>query len=151
MGRASTRKAERLSARPRPEVAGVLDRVQSYKDACEVALGDRCWAMLDAKMERSRGVQWPQWCPLPAGAVYWMAQKATANREFERSVYESLAPMIHAIALWRYGQGVYRFDDHLAAELLDTPLSSGLPAEVLTRLPEWCPLIVAPRCEGWPA
>ena len=32
----------------------------------------------------------------------------------------------------------------------DTPLSSRLPVEVLTRLPEWSPLIVAPEFEEWP-
>ncbi|MBK9497365.1 MAG: hypothetical protein IPO08_23155 [Xanthomonadales bacterium] len=49
-----------------------------------------------------------------------------------------------ALAAWRTTQGIYRFDPELYAALINTPLTSELPVEVLFRLPEWCVYIETP-------
>lgn len=42
-----------------------------------------------------------------------------------------------ALAAWRLGRGLYRFDPEFAAALIDTRLEGGLPAALLAQLPEW--------------
>ena len=126
-----------------------LEHLSSYKGACEQIFGPACWDRIDAAMAEGRGTRWPAWCPIPAGALYAMVLATAASKE-EAHRFDNLVPMLHCLALWRYGQGVYRFDDALATELLDTPLDAAIPSEVLSRLPEWCGFIVAPGCDGWP-
>lgn len=55
----------------------------------------------------------------------------------------SIAP-ITTLAVWRMTQGIYRFDPTLYETLIDTPLTGDLPADVLMRLPEWCPYLETP-------
>lgn len=42
-----------------------------------------------------------------------------------------------ALAAWRMGMGVYRFNPALAQALIDTPLDARLPVHLLAQLPEW--------------
>lgn len=51
---------------------------------------------------------------------------------------------INTLACWRMTQGIYRFDPALYESLIDTPLTGDLPADVLTRLPEWCLYLETP-------
>lgn len=51
---------------------------------------------------------------------------------------------INTLACWRMTQGIYRFDPALYESLVDTPLTGDLPADVLTRLPEWCLYLETP-------
>lgn len=71
---------------------------------------------------------------------------------------EQLAFSMTALAGWRLGQGVYRFDPDLLMELGNSEISGEMPAEVLRRLPEWCVYIdqvvgighaKGPRLEGF--
>jgi hypothetical protein len=47
---------------------------------------------------------------------------------------------VAAVGAWRMTQGIYHFDDTLAAELIKTDRKSAfsIPPDVLLRLPEWC-------------
>ena len=59
----------------------------------------------------------------------------------------SAVQRISALAAWRMGRGIYRFDPALASALIATPLDGRIPVELLYRLPEWCVYIEAPP--GW--
>lgn len=48
------------------------------------------------------------------------------------------------LACWRMTQGVYRIDPAVYAALIDTPLTSEIPTDVLLRLPEWCIYVETP-------
>lgn len=50
-----------------------------------------------------------------------------------------------ALASWRVGQGVYRFDEQIFQELIDTQIENIIPTDVLLRLPEWCIYIELPE------
>lgn len=50
-----------------------------------------------------------------------------------------------AVAQWRPTQGIYRFDPELYDAIVSTPLEGDIPADVLTRLPEWCVYIETPE------
>jgi len=47
------------------------------------------------------------------------------------------AARVAALAGWRMGKGIYRYDPDLARALASTPAAS-VPADALRRLPEWC-------------
>lgn len=52
--------------------------------------------------------------------------------------------MIAAVGTWRLGEGIYRFDPDLYAELRDTPMTDDMPVEMFFRLPEYCVYIETP-------
>jgi hypothetical protein len=41
------------------------------------------------------------------------------------------------LATWRLTQGIYRFHDAVYDAVIETPLNSGIPCDVLARMPEW--------------
>lgn len=51
---------------------------------------------------------------------------------------------LSAIGMWRYSQGIYRYDADLLAALADSDLSGELPSNLFRRLPEWCVYIETP-------
>lgn len=55
-----------------------------------------------------------------------------------------LVSPVNTLAAWRMTQGIYRFDPALYETLIETPLTGDLPADVLQRLPEWCPYMETP-------
>jgi hypothetical protein len=74
-----------------------------------------------------------------AGAVLLEAGVQPGTPQAERE-----APRVAALASWRCTQGIYRVQPTLLAELLDTPITGDVPADVLTRLPEWCVYVETP-------
>ena len=87
-----------------------------------------------ARLLAAPPVEWPSWCWCPmaaAGAVLLEAGIAPGSPQAE---FE--APRLAALAAWRCTQGIYRVHPTLLAELLETPISGDLPADVLMRLPE---------------
>jgi len=64
--------------------------------------------------------------------------------EPESDLAERETLCLAAIAAWRATQGIYRVHPTLLEELLGTPVSGDLPAEVLMRLPEWCVYVETP-------
>lgn len=89
--------------------------------------------------------QWPSWCWCPLAGAY-----AVISRGGTLTVDQAadIGPL-GALAAWRATQGIYRVHSTLLAELLDTPVAGDIPADVLTRLPEWCVYIETPGQELW--
>ncbi len=100
------------------------------------------WKLVDAMRESPVGADpdiWPKWCFLPiAGALACIEQYSV--KEINSSLYASF---VAALAPWRLGKGIYRFDETLYEAVTKTPIKK-LPVEVFYRLPEWCLFIEAP-------
>lgn len=58
-------------------------------------------------------------------------------------VVRLVVPLV-TMATWRMTQGIYRIDPAVYAELVSTPVSGDIPAEILQRLPEWCIYVETP-------
>lgn len=102
---------------------------------------------------------WPDWCYCPmASAHAWVYRDLIGDPSrppdisqlspLEWTARMSAVQRISALAAWRMGKGIYRFDPSLASALIATPLEGRIPVELLYRLPEWCVYIEAPA--EWP-
>lgn len=92
--------------------------------------------------------EWPTWCWCPLAGAY-----AVISRGRDRIRPDEAADIgtLGAIAAWRATQGIYRVHPSLLAELLETPLTGDVPAEILTRLPEWSVYVETPGHALWGA
>jgi hypothetical protein len=83
-----------------------------------------------------RGYHWPSWCYLPAAMV-----GAGLGEDVAVDLNPSLlspATMLATLGTaWVPGRIAVRFDDDVARALMDTPVESAIPVEVLQRLPAW--------------
>ncbi|WP_111861111.1 AcrVA2 family anti-CRISPR protein [Acinetobacter sp. CFCC 10889] len=52
---------------------------------------------------------------------------------------------LHLFGTWRNTMGVYRIDPDIAADLIASPIPSDTPADIFSRLPEWCVYVEAPE------
>lgn len=89
---------------------------------------------------------WPDWCFMPMAAWAALIQVKYADSDpIEREWAVSLGlAQLSAIGMWRYSQGIYRYDADLLSALADSKLSGELPSKVFRRLPEWCVYIETP-------
>jgi len=87
---------------------------------------------------------WPRWCYLPLSA--WYAIVSHTRNEDRLTDLEIVGDVARLAALgaWRYTQGIYRFDPDIYAALIDTPIGTELPLDVVLRLPEWCLYVETP-------
>lgn len=85
---------------------------------------------------------WPEWCYCPLAGAYAVVSGGGTNR-VPLTQMEDVG-RLGALAAWRVGQGVYRFDPALYEALIATPVTGDLPCEVLFRLPEWCVYVETP-------
>ena len=53
------------------------------------------------------------------------------------------------LSIWRYTQGIYRFDPDVYAAVRDTPINGEVPANILMTLPEWVVYIETPGLTGY--
>lgn len=95
--------------------------------------------------------EWPAWCFLPMAAYYAMVSEDAGMDQLPPQRLPDVAKLA-ALGIWRYSQGVYRFDDAAGEALADTIMHGEMPVEVLLRLPEWCVYIETPArdWEGLP-
>jgi len=85
---------------------------------------------------------WSPWCFLPLSASYAIVSGGGDNRVPLDMVGE--IGRVGALAAWRVGQGIYRFDPTVFECVWDTPLTGNLPVDVLYYLPEYCVYIETP-------
>ena len=113
------------------------------------------WKYVEAcRATKGQGHDWPNWCYLPVTATYSYIAEETAlalgaeePSELTQHMKDDPAHMMAAVydcslasalAAWRMGRGIYRFDADFAAALVETPLDGELPVDLLLHLPEWC-------------
>jgi hypothetical protein len=86
---------------------------------------------------------WPAWCYCPLSNTadiiqrFVEAEKVSVDKIWDIGI-------LGALAAWRVGQGIYRFDPDLFESIIDTPINQ-LPVDVLFHLPEWCVYIETPN------
>lgn len=89
---------------------------------------------------------WPNWCFMPMAAWAALLQlkyAASEPVEMKWAVAQGVGA-VSAVGIWRYSQGIYRYDTDLLDALADSDLSGDLPSELFRRLPEWCVYIETP-------
>lgn len=86
---------------------------------------------------------WPSWCYLPMAGSYAAISNAV-NMPRLGLAHVGDVSRHAALAAWRLGQGVYRFDPAVYEAVKETPVSGDIPHQVLYRLPEWCIYIETP-------
>jgi hypothetical protein len=96
----------------------------------------RVWKAAE-KIRRERGRRmpnWPDWCYMPMGAWFAVAN-AAGWQPTERPVID--VPTMAALGAWRHGKGVYRFEPEIFEMVYNTPPLGNIPTDLLLRLPEW--------------
>ncbi len=84
----------------------------------------------------------PRWCYLPVHAARAITEDGGQNpASIDRMHHVAI---IGALAAWRMGQQIIRYDGSLYNSLVETPITGDLPAELLYRLPAWCLYIETP-------
>lgn len=76
---------------------------------------------------------WPNYCWLPMAG--WSAITGPDI---------AMLPLVAAVGTWRLSKGIYRYDEDLTRELIDTPMSEQTPTAVFYNLPELCVYIDTP-------
>lgn len=96
---------------------------------------------------RAQMGNWPDWCFVPmAGAIATVMSTAQrAPFRIPPAVIAYGTAVLGALIPWRLGQGVYRFDADLLADLWETPVDGDIPGEILFRLPEYAVYVEAPK------
>ena len=109
-----------------------------------------CWKIVEEfrRQQVAKNKEWPKHCYLPAhignqivfdngGIAAWFDKQKNGimTAEFDRAFAD--VGRITSLATWRMTQGIYRFDQTLYSELLETEVIA-LPRDVLLKLPEWC-------------
>ena len=100
------------------------------------------WKTVDALCAKRRELgNWPDWCFFPSALVPNIVARGARILTFEE---HQLIPFVGALTAWRATQGIYSFDPSIFDALWKTPVTGGIPIEVLYHLPEWCVYIPTP-------
>ena len=95
------------------------------------------WRQVD-RFRLQRGAEvpaWPEWCYVPIAATLAIVDAGRPGAD--RLAVAHDAAVLAALAAWRIGQGIYRWDPTLASAVVATPIDGALPTDLLFRLPEW--------------
>ncbi len=118
------------------------------------------WLFAACDAARGAGQSWPPhiYVPVPALNEALPAQfdrmprgHVVALRQLGASGIAYVTSAGLTYATWRMTQGIYRVDPALYSALIDTHAADDVPAQVLTRLPEWCIYIETPGLSVPPA
>ena len=108
------------------------------------------WKWID-KIRGSKSllrVTWPSWCWCPISLIIETVMGSNVLPEKIRlgnpQISQQLG-LLGSLALWRTGQGIYRFDPDTYKAVLETDMDIIFPWELFYRLPEWCVYIETPR------
>ena len=108
---------------------------QAYPDAWKHA--DRMRALRGGDLP-----DWPDWCYLPLHGAYAIISGGGDNRVPFAHLHH--IGIVAALASWRMGKQIIRYDETLCRSLIDTPPSGELPVSLFYRLPTWCLYIETP-------
>jgi hypothetical protein len=100
------------------------------------------WKQVDI-LRQSKGLDlpdWPDWCYLPLAGTHAIVSEGGSMPHHLLGDVGRLGALI----TWRITQGIYRFDPALYAAIIDTPMNSAIPCDMLYRLPEWCVYLETP-------
>ena len=101
------------------------------------------WRRLDRHRQQLDPKDIPPWCYLPVDQVVYVLTPYIQHMSPEEQGLHICR--LSLIAAWRYGKGVYRFDDQLFLALNNTSATATMPTDTLYRLPEWCVYIEFPE------
>lgn len=137
MGKASRAKRGRLTGPASTANGRLEERVRRLESAYPKAFEFLDW--LHDNPSREAG--WSPhpsttWGPAVAGAYDFIRGQEHRDRKLSE-VEDEDAVVLAATTVWRYGRGIYLFDQTLAEELWGGEPVDELPSEVLWRLPEW--------------
>jgi hypothetical protein len=97
------------------------------------------WREMERLRQRKAEVGgYPSYCFLPTQG----AREAALVIGRELTGFDTT--ILSALFAWRATQGIYRFDPTILEELWATPLTGGIPIEILEGLPEWCCYLAFP-------
>jgi hypothetical protein len=122
-------------------MSDIYDRPRQTMD-CYTRTYPGVWKQFESLRANARAHgNWPIWCFVPLGLV-----EETICRRLPLHAAEQYkhAPVLGALAAWRWTQGIYRFDPSTFDALWNTPITGEIPMEVLYCLPEWCVFIPTP-------
>lgn len=92
------------------------------------------------RLQRGKNfLSWPDWCYCPQDVAHAFDSENGKNRTLSQETIE-----IAALAAWRLGQGIYRFDPALVDAIMAEQPSFSVTE--IVNLPEWCLYIDAPPC-----
>lgn len=97
-------------------------------------------------------LDWPQWCFTPTDlAVQVLDMHAQArphlygfDERVRAHMLHQMPPLVSALAAWKVGKYVHRFDPDLLEALERTSIRGHLPGALFERLPAWCIYIELP-------
>lgn len=108
---------------------------------------------------KAAAVDWPESCYLPAAAAHAATVRTLCNGTKppgfpdEAAIHKVLDDhplgtwgpiLLAALAAWRMAKGLYRFDADVLEAVWESGLRGHVPAEALSRMPEWCPYVELP-------
>lgn len=107
------------------------------------------WKYVDARRAK-HSRSWPGWCFFPRDEMTALTEPLLRQPRNDDERLRQWRWMRYAtiLAPWRVSKNVYRFDPDIYLELLDTPISGPLPADLFFRLPEWALYIETPGLES---
>ena len=83
------------------------------------------WKIYD-ELRQDRGKDglpdWPEWCYCPMAAAYAIVGNGDSLDGDHASIASVQA--LSALASWRVGQGIYRFDPTIAQAIIDSPITA---------------------------
>ncbi len=81
-----------------------------------------------------RGIDfsWPNWCYLSVTEALSLIREADGKIFLEKA---SHIPILSALAAWRMGQQIIRYDSTLYKSLIETPITGALPTSLFYNLP----------------
>lgn len=109
------------------------------------------WSQVQAmRDERGRALPlWPDWCYLPlhgAHAIVSGDSGVPFSAPFDRLHHSAI---VAALAAWRMGQHVVRYDPALYGPMIETPIAGDIPTSLLYRMPAWCLYVETPHGVRW--
>lgn len=132
-----------------PQFSRRTHRARDFLDRMSRDIPD-AWSLVDqVRAVNADGIGGPDWpahtyLPLEHAAQVAAAIMIDAGEQPTAATLGQPATVLATLSAWRMTQGIYRYDPALYGALVDTPLDTDIPADIIQRLPEWCVYIETP-------